>query len=249
MDLQLIVVNYKTPDLLNRFIGSVERYYPTLTANLWIGDVAVPQSDPLYRSYHYKSYPDNCGYAYACNDLASYSDSEYLAFFNADTAFTNSECIPLCLGVLSESGVGAVGPAQVDVKGFVTHGGITGTNSSPQHRAWKQRGVPGVIDECVSVSGSAYFTKRFVWKEMTQCSVYQNTFPNTIGGFLPTPLYYEETGYSYHLRSHGYKVMYCGEAVMLHHWNSSPASNQSQKMRQSRELFRSFCDTHHIEHD
>jgi GT2 family glycosyltransferase len=209
----------------------------------------MSRDDPLYQNYHYKSYVDNCGYAYVCNDLATHSDSRYIAFFNADTAFTNPECIPLCLDVLNGDDVGAVGPAQVDAKGFVTHGGIVGNNTSPKHRAWKERWVPALVDECISVSGSAYFTKRSAWNEMTQCPIYQTAFPNARGGFLPTPLYYEETGYSYHLRYHGYKVIYCGEAVMLHHWNSSPSSNQHKKMRDSRELFRDFCDAHGIEHD
>lgn len=255
VNLDIVVVNYKTDTLLKRFLSSVEEFYPSLVDRVLIYDV---ESNKNWDNWSFFSNPANCGYAYACNHGAllvanDLPQSEYIAFFNADTKFIDSQCIPLCLEVLSDKSVGAVGPMQVDSSGRVTHAGIGGTLRKPRHLGWKslKPELHRKNRDVISVSGAAYFTKRSVWAEMTDCPIYQKLFPGVDGGFLPTPLYYEETGYSYHLIAHDYKIKYVGNALMLHEHDMSPApySVKVDFANQSRKIFRQFCDVHHIPHD
>lgn len=253
-DLQIVVVNYHTYDMLRQFVNSVERFYPEYLDNLFIVDIESNNPSELkqYEDYYVITTPENKGYAWGCNIAAGGLDTDYVGFFNADTAFIDSNCIQRCIECFADPSVGAVGPFQKGKNGLVTHGGIFGTNEKPEHRGWGKRVKRNPykdVSECITISGSAYFTRRDVWQEMTQCDIYQNNFPGAIGGFLPTPLYYEETGYSYHIREHGYKVIYCGEAEMMHYWNSSPSSGQGRKFKESQSLFRSFMDDHGILHD
>lgn len=86
---------------------------------------------------------------------------------------------------------------------------------------------------------------------MLGCEVYQQLHPGVGGAFLPTTHYYEETWYCYHVASHGYKVMYFGEAEMVHRWHKSSAQGgwADRQMPISRAQFRAACDAHGIERD
>ena len=102
--------------------------------------------------------------------------------------------------------------------------------------------------QAVSVSGSALFTKRSVWDEMHDCEIFLELFPDAIGSFILTQHFYEETGYNYHVQSHGYEVWYLGSAEMIHEWHkSSPPGTQSKHIEKSRSTFREFCDAHGID--
>jgi GT2 family glycosyltransferase len=253
-DLGIVVVNYHTDDLLVRFLKSLEKYKPSCSIDIVVQDVEKEVDFPISSHYYtYNRYEENIGYAKACNLGALDLDVRYLGFFNADTEFVDSDCLDVCVDYLdSHEDVGAVGPLQVDSHNRVTHAGITGTHSAPKHRGWKSHNPDRYRDriECITISGSAFLTPAKVWREMMECSVYKDAFPDATGALLPTPLYYEETGYMYHLFSHDYKVMYLGDAKMIHEWHSSsPVGSQVKKMKTSQGIFRDFCDKHGIEHD
>lgn len=251
MDIQLVVVNYKTYDLLDSFIESVHHYYPELVPNLWVVDV---ESDlrivnGVIPTQHV-TYIRNVGYAKACNDVAAESDSEFIAFFNSDTKFINDTCIPTCIESFDDPAVGAVGPKQIG-DGVITHAGIVGSNENPQHRGWRSPLIGEFNDvvECVTVSGAAYFVRRSAWDKLTECDIYQRVFPEVNGAFLPTKLYYEETGCSYHMRDHGYKILYNGNAVMVHRWDGSAKAGHTgnkHAVNESKQIFGNFCDAHDI---
>ena len=100
------------------------------------------------------------------------------------------------------------------------------------------------------VMGSAYFTKRKIWDELTNCPIYQDCFPGVTGAVLPTFLYYEETGHSYHAAAHGYKNVYYGLAECIHEWHGSIHKHGDKgAFKQSQQMFRTFCDAHGILHD
>jgi GT2 family glycosyltransferase len=107
------------------------------------------------------------------------------------------------------------------------------------------------IEEAVTVSGSAYFIRRSVWDELTNCSLYQNFSPSN-GAFLQTPLFYEETFCSYHVRQHGYKVLYNGQAKMIHEWHQSAKEEEGyvqEVLPVARKMFREACAAHNMECD
>jgi len=253
IELDVIVVNYKTYDDLQSFIDSYYNLTDSTVTNLVVVDV---EGDPrqVVAASNVVRFDENIGYARACNFGANVTSAPYLAFFNADTVLKNG-VLDLCVQALRDhSDWGVVGPLQVDEQGRVTHAGIFGTHAEPRHRAWKSKVNPALRDvrEAITVSGSAYFTKRETWNELKSCDIYCRIAPDAEGAFLPTPHFYEETWYSYHAHSHGWKVMYLGTAEMIHKWHkASPVGGKAEKeyMPISREMFRRACDEHGIDRD
>lgn len=247
-----IVVNYRTPDDLGRFIESYRDTAPG-SAELIVVDV-----DPI-TPYGYKNVPgqyivikENRGYAYACNYAATLTDSPYLAFFNADVVLKDGT-IEKCARALDENKKwGVVGPLQYDSTGRVTHAGVFGTHQKPTIRGWRSRRPDDFRDvqKAVTVFGSAFFVKREVFEELAECPVFRTFYPEAQGAFLPTFLYYEETWISYHAWAHGYDVVYYGEAECIHAWHGSIAKHTDQRcVGDSRKAFREICDAHSIPRD
>lgn len=252
-----IVVNYRTPNDLERFVRSWEKFGAG-------SHLHVVQVDPLEEDLAVMgsfSHPDihvqctrtNVGYARAVNSAAATGNREILAIFNADTELREG-VLQNCADALRQNPEwGVLGPRQVDDRGRITHAGIFGTLDAPAHRGWQQ-GNAGRYDDvrpAVTVSGSAYFIKRAVWKELTDCEIYQDLHPCTLGAFLPTKHYYEETWCSYHAQAHGHQVIYYGQEEMIHSWHkASPVGGSAEReFPKSREVFRAACDAHGIKHD
>ena len=261
MSLLSIVVNYHTDELLYEFLRSYREFVDQDYRRLVVVDV---EGDPA-RSFEsrWRDMPvsnwltdtENCGYATAVNwaiDSQSESDFDNIAIFNADTRFIDSHCVESCLDLLdSNDDIGVVGPLQYDSQGRITHAGIFGSNEEPFHRAWLSRDLKAhrYIADCVTVSGSAYFIKRSAWDELAQCPTYRESDPHSRGAFLNTRLYHEETWCSYHARAHGYRVVYNGEAEMIHEHDSSPNPEKDIKIAESKLQFVAACQHHEIEHN
>lgn len=260
----MVVVNYQTPGDLDGFLSSYQAANLDVPHSLHVVNVQPTEADvdvvehwANFFPFLYTSHDENVGYARACNSAVAIPDRECVAFFNADTRL-DIGVVEECHGTLMERpDWGVLGPRQVDDFCRITAGGIFGTREAPSFDGrWMDldRGqYNDVRDDCVSISGSAYFIKRSVWDSLTNCPHYQSV-PNMetpVGAFLPTPHYYEETYCSYHAIEHGYKVVYYGPARMVHRWhNASPVGGYAEKvMPQSRELFRRACDWHGIPHD
>lgn len=265
----VVVVNYRTPDDLRGFVDSFVKVQFEVPATLFVVNVdpqkedaeaADDSLDGVVVPVGYALCPTNIGYARACNSAAQAIESYHtprrtIAFFNADTRL-EAGVLDHCHWTLhQEDDYGIIGPKQVNEEGLITHAGIFGSNKHPELRGWKHDDM-GQYDEsrddAVSVSGSAYFVKRDCWDEMATCDTYKSIVPDAIGAFLPTQHYYEETWLSYHAREHGWKVVYDGEVSMIHRWHkASPVGGVAEKkyMPQSRVMFRDACDRHGIERD
>lgn len=255
--IDLIVVNYKTYGLIHRFLESYRNNKPSTDSRVILID-NESNSDMLYKMdlddvdvYPFK---ENLGYAGACNFGANLSGSKYMAFLNSDTEFVDDKCVDICVQYMEDhDDVAVVGPLQYASDGRVTHGGIFGTHSKPEHRGWHSKAnkdkYRDVLD-AVTVSGSAYFLRRSVWDEMSRCPIYREVFPDASGGFAGLPHFFEETIYSYHVFGHGYKCVYLGEAEMIHQWHkSSPVGSQNANFKIGQAEFRRFCEAHGLEHD
>ena len=243
-----IVVNYKTYDDLDKFVQSWDEY---VDDQLIIVDVEAEQ-DIDYPGKCVWTTKNNIGYAASINRAMTFKyEQEYVGIFNADTRFVNSSCVPPCLDLLeSNEDVAAVGPMQYNSEGQLTHSGIVGTNTEPRFRGWLSQNKKEYSDiiDCVTVSGSALFTKRSVWDILTSCEYN----PSTMGAFLPTQHFYEETWYCYHARKHGYRVLYNGEAEMIHEWHKASPVNgvyATSNMEKSKLEFMAACKAHGIECD
>lgn len=251
--ISIIVVNYRTPSDLTKFIDSYREFAPE-EAELTVVDV-----DPVV-PFGFKNVPgtlitthQNRGYADAVNYAVPMTSGDIIGIFNADVVLKKNT-IESCAAALRINPDWAnLGPLQHDSKGRVTHGGILGTQEKPHQRGWHGRlseEFREVRDDAVMVMGSAYFTKRKVWEELTNCPIYQECFPGVTGAFLPTFLYYEETGHSYHAAAHGYKNVYYGLAECVHEWHGSINKHSDRgAFKESQSMFRRFCDAHGISHD
>jgi GT2 family glycosyltransferase len=250
--IDLIVVNYRTPELVEQFLESYRGLSYPHTLTIVDQDPIKPLNTRDFACQYIRT-KTNLGYSGACNLAVSLTDSPYIALLNSDVKLY-PQAVEKCVEVLASApDIAVVGPLQTDDSGRITHAGIFGTLEHPKHRAWRGRVTPQLrrTEQCVTVSGSAYFTKRSVWEELWQCPTYRALYPNVDGAFLPTPHYYEETWYSYHAQAHGYKIMYCGEAHMYHGWHkTTPVGEPERKhLKVSQQMFREACDRHGIPHD
>lgn len=268
----IIVTNYKTPGDLAECIDSIANHCDPAAVTVTVANVEPTDRDlevaevglDYLASAHgfqttHLTFTENVGYARACNAGALAGTGDILALCNADVAFTEG-AVPAISHALGLHGTwGVVGPRQVDriANGRFTHAGIFGSPTKPRHRGWQQpdKGQYDDIAEAVTVAGSAYFIKRKIWDQLTACANYRATCNEldvkADGAFLPTQHYYEETWCSYHARAHGWKVIYFGEATVVHKFHRASPKNghADQQMPASRRMFRRACDAHNIECD
>lgn len=270
--IDICVVHYNTRQLLQRFLDSLHSDLNSPNGalkknwNLYItdndsSDDFIPWIRKMEDSYLIdRTYlRENIGYSAACNMMASKSSSEIIGLLNADVWLNSSDLNKIENIFNQNPDIHILGPKQRDENGFITHAGIVGTNTSPRHRGWREYDPQDLLYkdriECVTISGSAYFIRREVWDAMTNNSKYKEMFPNSVGAFLPTPHYYEETWCSYFARHLGYNVLYDGSVSIGHSWHaSSPkpgegVSHADGYFPVSRDIFRKACDYIGIERD
>jgi GT2 family glycosyltransferase len=251
MAVDVVVINYKTPDLLEDFIKSYEEHKFD-GCRLTVVDVGAEAGygvsvteESVYLSIH-----ENIGYARACNKGASFGNNDVILLANADTRLSSG--FITCYAALSSvQDWGVLGPRQVDEQNRITAGGIFGTDTNIGQRGWQDVDHGQYSDvryDAKSVSGSLYFIKRSLWEELTNCEFMQQAYPGIEGAFIPTPHYYEETCCSYHARAHGYKIVYYGAVQMLHHWHRASPHGGAADMHieESKEMMRGFCRLHGI---
>lgn len=250
MAVDVVVVNYKTSDLLHDFrLSYKENAFEGCT--LTVMDVGTGgQSVAIEGHATTIGIPENVGYARACNEGAQLGTNEVILLANADTLL--SEGLEECYRVLMDcEDWGVLGPRQVDDRGAITAGGIFGTETNIGQRGWQEPDhgqYNDIREDAKSVSGSLYFIKRSVWEELTNCPYMQQFSPGIKGAFIETPHYYEETACSYHARAHGYKIVYYGPVRMTHLWHKASAHGgwADRQVETSKGMMRDFCRLHGI---
>jgi GT2 family glycosyltransferase len=244
MAVDVVVVSYKTPDLLHDFITSyVEHGFDG--CDLTVIDICNERNRMITTDGSWIQIDENIGYGKACNIGASRGGNDVIFLANADTLL--SEDFKQCYEalILNESW-GVLGPRQVNEHNQITAGGIIGTERNIGQRGWMETDhgqYSDILEDAKSVSGALYFIKRSVWDELIACPLGPGT------GFLETPHYFDETFCSYHVRAHGYKTVYYGPAKMIHLWHrASPhggwADNQ---FNTSQQMMREACAKHGLE--
>jgi len=270
--IDLCVVNYNTRVLLKRFLDTLHGDLESSNGlvkkswNLHITDNGSTDDviDFIRKNGHIYNIDnlflrENIGYSAACNYMASKTSADIIGLLNADVWMTSSDVAKIQKIFDDNPEIHILGPKQRDEYGRVTHAGILGTGSKPVMRGWMVSDVNDEMfrdrQECVSVSGSAYFIRREVWNAMADNEEYRKLNPTAEGAFLPTPHYYEETWCSYFARYLGYNVYYDGSVSIGHSWHASSAkpgegiSHVDHYFPISREIFRKNCDHFKIERD
>jgi len=200
--IDICVINYNTVDKLERFLASINQSNQLLW-NLYVADNGSTDGSVEFLRENIDKYNitqgffnENIGYAAASNQLASLGNSELLGIFNADVWLTPNYVQYIIDVFAAHPEMAIMGPKQRDERGQIVHAGIFGTNTAPKHRGWKEHDPHDAryrdFLPCVTISGSAYLVRRNVWEELTNCPIYQEHNPS-VGAFLSTPHYYEET--------------------------------------------------------
>lgn len=169
-------------------------------------------------------------YATSVNRSLARGTAPYVLALNADTQMLTRDSAAQILDLfLANPDVAAIGPRQIDDAQLITHAGILGDNLNRLHRFWKHP-LGGVAEACSeqlldvpTISGSVYFCRRDVWERF--------------GGFLETPLYYEETALDFKIRHAGLRVCYTGAVTWQHLWARSPVGHRGEMASMSRQMF------------
>jgi hypothetical protein len=257
MPVDVVVVNYKTPDLLQDFIRSYEALeLPGCTLTIVEVEANIPEDWLRAEESNSRQtlfFRENIGYGKACNEGAALGHNSIILFANADTLLSDGfrECHD---ALRDHPNWGVLGPRQVNEFNCFTAGGIPGGPHGHVQRGWNQTDVgqcSDVLEDVYSVSGSLYFIKRSVWKELTECPVWKEYAPNAVGAFLETRHYFEETTCSRHLTAHGHINVFYGSVKMTHlfHRSSDHGGWQDREVTNSKTMHREFLALHGIEHE
>lgn len=268
--IDLLVVNYNTPDLLRRFLDTLHSDYEPDVYNVYIADNGSTDglSHKIISSLQdSKSWGDiklagvfqneNIGYSAAINKMAAISSGDILCAINADTAFTTTHVKQVQESFDSTPDMAICGVKQMDEQQRIRHGGIFWDGvSNPMHRGWNEHDP---LDfkykdkiRCWTVSGSIYYVRRNIWNELLSCPIFCDLFPEAEGAFLPTPHFFEETFCSVHAQHHGYQVWYDGTVeTAIHTWHaSSDVGDASRKYFDiSRQIYIHACNAEGIVHE
>lgn len=264
LSLDVCVVTWKTPLYLDQFLTSYESV-ARRESKLFLRANDPTTADKEIIGRHAEgdavlSLGCNMGYAKSINCLAGMGSADIIGIFNADAVL--SEDIWDCVEYMEQNpDIGVLGPRQTDgtrSNRLTCGGGVIGTQAKPEFRAWGKHNSDKYADivDVVGVMGTAYFIRRSVWDELTQCSDYVKFLNDreieVVGAFLPTRHWYEETFCTYHARAHGYRVVYYGPAQVIHYSKKSgdPPGGTKKTWNESKQFFREACDSvHQMDHE
>lgn len=261
--MDLLLVNYNTKNLVQRFIDHINRDWEPGVWNLHIIDNGSSDGSKeilldLFKDKdnHIASYTsgNNIGYSKAINFLAGQTNNEYLCAVNADTWFSTEHVKAVMQTFSRTPRAGVIGVKQMDENAKIRHGGIFYDGKThPVHRGWDE---PDPYDakykdlvQCWTVSGSIYYMRRLTWDELAQNSDFSKFDSDSKGAFLPTPHFFEETFFSVHAQKRGWEVWYDGTAPTAGHtWHASSEIGEASRkfFETSRDMYIDACLTHNI---
>lgn len=267
MTIDLLVVNYKTKDKLQRLLETLNSDYEEDVWKLYVADndsqdgslEFLRENQDKYRIEQVFKNP-NVGYGTAVASMSTIASSDFLCAVNADTWFSTNHVKQAEQTFLDNPNQAIMGPKQRDEQGKIRHGGITWTGikgEHPIHRGWGQSD-PNDTEfkdrtQVWTVSGSIYYVRRSVWDVLTNDPQYRQMNPTAMSPMLDGRLfmYFEETYVSVFAQHRGYEVWYDGSIEGAgHSWHASntPGDNVHW-FQQSREIYRHSCDRLGINHE
>jgi GT2 family glycosyltransferase len=113
--LSIIIVNWKTPELLSQCIDSIvtdalQKEFDIYVVDNASDDNSVEIVSEYYPFVHLIINDDNVGFAKACNQVIPLTDSDYILLLNPDTIVTNNAISRLVAYLDNNPKAAAVGP-------------------------------------------------------------------------------------------------------------------------------------------
>lgn len=165
-------------------------------------------------------------YARLHNHAAERVSSEYLVFLNDDTEVHNPRWLSQLVGYGQLEGVGAVGARLVFPDGRVQHAGIVhGFNQGELALAF--RGLSG--DDAGYLAGAK--ATRNCGAVTAACMLTRRSLFLRTGGFDESafPVSFNDVDYCYRLAELGYRIVYVGDAELVHHEGASRGEGSSPR--------------------
>ncbi len=187
----ILIVNYRTPELLANCVASVKRH-TTGSYELLIHDNSPPAP--------------NLGFARANNILITRSKGEYIVLLNPDTTVTPRWLELLIETAQSEARIGVVQPKMLRPDGLIDSAGHGWTKQGlPYDRGSgeKDNGQYDTMTELRSCCFGCALVKRKVFQDV---------------GLLDEKLFlfFEDVEFCLRARKHGWRIVYCPEGVVYH---------------------------------
>jgi GT2 family glycosyltransferase len=151
----------------------------------------------------------NLGFLRNCNRAAELAKGEYILFLNNDVQVQPGWLDAMIKVFRDERDVGAVGPKIIYPNGFLQEAGVT----------WRRDGTAEMIGLSESPTEPRFNYQRDVDYCSGACLLLKTQFFKSIGGFDErfAPAYCEDSDLCLQVRAAGLRVVYCPEAVIVHH--------------------------------
>lgn len=251
LDLSVIIVNWRSVPFLRNCLASLCREAPDFSLEILVVDNASNDGcgDMLRREFPSVTFiqsPENLGFSRANNLGFSRSRGRALLFLNPDTEIRGKAVTILFDTLFSSPECGAVGARLLNTDLSLQTSCIlpfpTLMNQIldsarlqsllPGWSLWGQRPARSsskVVSEVEAVSGACLMVKRPVFET---CGLFSADY------FM----YSEDVDLCYRIRRNGYKVLYAGEAAVVHHGGASSSRTDNRhfhsiQMRESTAIF------------
>lgn len=229
--LDIVIISYGTKDMTLQCIESIKQN-TDIPYHIFVVDNA--SKDDSVQALRQISditlieNQENLGYGKACNQGARAGNSPNIIFLNSDILAKPNWVKPLINCLNQSDDIAVVSPKLLTQNGLIAGAGVVGTNANPFLRGFMQydNGEYNKQIDCISVCGAAFMIKR-------------SNIP-TLGLFDESyHFYFEETDYCYNARDKGFRVVYCPNSHMIHHFQGSCKDNNvlNQYFRESQIIF------------
>lgn len=215
MDVSIIIVNYKTCDLVIDCIRSIYDYtkeieFETIVVDNNSEDESVETISRLFPQVKLISLQDNIGFGRANNVGVENALGDFIFFLNSDTVLLNDAISILCQYMVKHNNAGICGGQLYDGEGNVTISYmeypslfyffsliISGNVQTKKLPVFSEGKVT------YSISGADMMIRQSVIK---QCGVFDPDF------FM----YYEDTELSYRVQKNGFEIHFVPDAKIKH---------------------------------
>ena len=150
----------------------------------------------------------NLGFVRNVNKAIKESNGEIIVLLNMDTVVRRDWLSELVRALISDEKIGIVGSKILNADGKTIQyaGAIVGSNGVPVHigRGEEDVGQYDIPKEVEYACGASVGFRKKILEEI---------------GYLDkdySPLYYEDTDFSFRAKRHGYKVLYIPKSVLVH---------------------------------
>jgi hypothetical protein len=240
VEISIIIVNYKTHDLLEQCLKSVVKHLGTIKAEIFVvdnnsGDGSSEMVRDHFRQVHLIANKVNVGYARANNQALRLVQGDYVLLLNSDTIIY-SDTLPMTLAYMHEHrDVGAL-TCKIEKLDGTLDLACRRSFPTPMVAFWRLLGLSYVFPK------SRYFAK-YNLTYLDENKIYE--VDAVVGAFMLINrqallqvglldesffMYGEDLDWCYRFRQEGYKVVYYPEVKILHHKGASSLNRRAPAM-------------------